>query len=704
MKECTISLHRLGEQYLQNTIPFGFSIMDSVQSFYVQQEENKKYVQPIFKIGETNTPDGDIPNVICISAAGATGKSELSKYLSTHYQSPIFNLSKHDPVASNSLTGVLVNSLGFENASKYVNQLRDGQSFLIIDAVDEGFLKTTADGYDSFLDDIASISKGLSNTCIIILGRTQAIEHTYLYLDDKDVKTLLLTIETFTIKQAKEFIDKQLGIQNYQQQYQIVRDYIIDTIEGFFKNESEIKKAQYLSFIGYAPVLLSISMLLSKEKNYKKLHEDLLSTNNKHIDLIITIIELILKRDKTEKIDTQLLPGLLDGRSPEFIEIAKSATYSIDEQCYRILSYIMSKQIISLNVTGDTNFDTMYEEKIGQWIKEHPFIENKRIQNAVFESYIITKLINNRLYRELAYEYLRTQYKDAFMLFFIYDKLSQDRFIDIKTLPYLYASIKSLDNTEYLTNLSIDEIEFSDDYTVLCDISFRLDNNDFDYRCRFHYDEKLYIGDYLSNINIDTDNVNIYLNKERCVLIPPISITCKNVSCSPTEVIIEYTANKKFGNTMAIDCEHFVIDYSNSGKFSLVERNKDSQSLKIFTSVKPDYPFDKYWCKDPQLSEFTEEQLSIFKKLRKTIALFKSHSKGRMAKFKDKINNRRVCGIGVGKILLDSLLDKKVLYLEGEFYFINPDYMDKHLGLSYDQVKMGILNDKTIQFIRSLKS
>ena len=73
-----------------------------------------------------------------------------------------------------------------------------------------------------------------------------------------------------------------------------------------------------------------------------------------------------------------------------------------------------------------------------------------------------------------------------------------------------------------------------------------------------------------------------------------------------------------------------------------------------------------------------------------------------MAKFKDKINNRRVCGTGIGLLLLNELLEKKVIYLEGDFYFISPEKMDVYLGLSYDQIRMGIINDKTKQFLINL--
>ena len=701
MRDKTISLYGLKEQFLKEKLPFNFAISNSSTSFYVENTENKQYVTPILKITETNIENGEIPNIICISAAGATGKSELCKYLSVHYSAPIFDLSKHAAVGSNSLTGVLFDSLGYDNAPLLINNLRSGTSFLIIDAVDEGFLKTTTNGYDSFLDNIISIGKTSPNTCFIILGRTQAVEHSYLYLDDKGIKVALLTIEAFTIEQAKEFINKRLGRQNFEQQYILVRDYIIETIEGFFKNQSEIKKAQYLSFIGYAPVLLSISSLLSHENNYKKPHEDLLARNDKNIDLIIAIVELILYRDKREKIDKTLLSPLLEDRSETFRQHAYNTVYDIDEQCFRILAYVLGKKI-NLQITGDKTFDSLYEDKISGWIKEHPFIENKKIQNAVFESYIVAKLVQSQNvdYKKLAYEYLSTRYKDAFMLFFIYDKLTKtNRIIDIKMLPFLYASIKSLDNSEHSTSLSIEEISISDS-TIECDIQFNTNDKLFTYKSQISETEILFIGDYLSNIDINAEDAKFLLNKNRCIMIPPISIICKTLLSYPNEIIIDDSSYQNKDNII-LEYENLDIDYLKTGTYALINRNRNSQCLKIFTDNRPEYPFDAYW-ESKVLSEFSDVQLKLYKKLRKIIALFKSHSKGRMAKFKDKINNRRVCGTGIGLLLLNELLEKKVIYLEGDFYFISPEKMDVYLGLSYDQIRMGIINDKTKQFLINL--
>src|SRR5262249_41638169 len=151
--------------------------------------------------------------------------------------------------------------------------------------------------------------------------------------------------------------------------------------------------------------------------------EELLSKNDRGIDLIISIVEHILIRDKDEKISPVLQATLLKNRPADFTEQVNLSAYSIEEQCARILfSEINAK--FNYHITEDNIFNQQYEEIIQGWLKEHPFIQNGKIQNAVFECYIVAKLMNDPKYTQQVSDYLNKKYKDAFMLFFIFDKLS----------------------------------------------------------------------------------------------------------------------------------------------------------------------------------------------------------------------------------------------------------------------------------------
>jgi hypothetical protein len=66
----------------------------------------------------------------------------------------------------------------------------------------------------------------------------------------------------------------------------------------------------FLSFIGYPPVLDAIVTLLDEERNYHRLKEQLADSQstNIEIDLLLKIADYILTRERDEKV----LPNIVD--------------------------------------------------------------------------------------------------------------------------------------------------------------------------------------------------------------------------------------------------------------------------------------------------------------------------------------------------------------------------------------------------------
>jgi hypothetical protein len=58
-----------------------------------------------------------------------------------------------------------------------------------------------------------------------------------------------------------------------------------------------------------------------------------------------------------------------------------------------------------------------------------------------------------------------------------------------------------------------------------------------------------------------------------------------------------------------------------------------------------------------------------------------------------------VAGNVVGSAILKRLLADGVLYTEGNFYFIEPEAMSTHLGVSWSDLRKGAATDKLIQYL-----
>lgn len=704
MSDNLVSLYKLESLFSTQVQPFDKAkIKAPINSFYLNSNQNEKYVKPNFTEIEGSFKNGKIPQIILVTAAGATGKSELTKYLSATLSIPIFDLAKHDPVASNSLTGLFYNTLGHIEIGNYIEGLKSGENVIIVDALDEGYIKTTIDGFNSFLSEIGNLAKQSKSTPFVILGRTQVLEHAWLYFDDMGVATSLFKIEPFTVSQATEFIDKQVGEQKYDQQYKLVRDYVIESVEGFFKTDTDIVKKNYNSFIGYAPVLLSITKLLSNAGNYIALYQELHKSNHKGVDLIISIIEYIIQRDKEEKIDKLLLPSLLNGRSQEFTSEIYQKAYSCEEQCARLL-YHQLNRISNLNIANDVTFDSQYEERIKDWVKEHPFLEGDKIQNAVFESYIISKLVQIDRYYESVIDYLNSKYKDSFVLFFIFNKVSKERKVKAEFIQYLLSSLKSLDIKDYTSQLEIEEKLTNEDGSVLeCELTF-IDNSDdqkFIFEAELPINTELFLGTTLSNVFVNAP-IKLAFRGRRCELAAPITISCNEVRINTSEFVVEKSTSNTEG--VLIECNQFVVDYTDGHTPRLLNHLDDNSSFQIFSENRPDFPFVDYYNQGSNIQKVDPALASKYLKLRKIIMQFRSHSKGVMAKIKDKIEHRRVIGTdGVGLSVLDALIQNGVLTSDTVFYYVDDKRIHEVLGVSYLDLKRKTLNEKISDFLNSVQ-
>lgn len=703
IKDNTFSLHRLLEEFVGEREPFGYDIEANTESFYVVKEQNPKYVQPFLKDLYSNCTKEETPQILCIAATGASGKSAMAEFISATKQCPIFSLGNHPAVADSALVGVLFNSLGYQNISSFLGSLQAGKSLVIIDGADEGMVKVgNFEAFKTFLRGVADIAANSPKTTFIILGRISAMEIVHLVLEEFHIKTRCVRIEAFTEAQAQEFINKSTGKKDSDAAYAQLRDYILESVGDIFKDQHDIKVSDYQKFIGYAPVLMSIAKLISSEPNPHRLYQELSHQGVKNIDLLINIVESILERDKENKIKPLVLTDLVKNRSEEFQQLVFDTVYTKTEQCYRVLAKTM-KHDITLSVTADREFDNKYEEQIKGWIEDHPFydIEKKCIQNTVFESYIIATLINIPQYRSLVFNYLQTRYKDAFMLFYIYEALQKDvKMMDNQILPYILASAHSLDDNEHKVEVQIEEEEIEEQDAV-CNVLVKCNEKEYNFTLNVPIAEPLYMGDGISNSSVIVPSLGLELNRQQSNLTAPIFIQCAILFTQAGDFQIELSPCKTKGSVV-IDCEEVVPNFTNGQQYRFYISGGDD-SFKIFSDVAPGYPFEKFWYNDGEISKLTDAQVKVYQKLRRTMSLFKSHSKGRLAKFKDKIDNRRWLGSDEWKFLLEALLNNGIFYAEENFYFISPENLSKCLGVSYDQLRDGEVTPKIVEFIKAIR-
>lgn len=99
------------------------------------------------------------PSVVIVSAAGAVGKTTVARELAYLRRTLLWDLAKSQPVGQSSLSGTLLSVFGASQIASIDEALRTGQVFMVVDALDEGRVKTTQAGFEAFLTDLAGYAK-----------------------------------------------------------------------------------------------------------------------------------------------------------------------------------------------------------------------------------------------------------------------------------------------------------------------------------------------------------------------------------------------------------------------------------------------------------------------------------------------------------------------------------------------------------------
>lgn len=689
------------ESYLNGKKKFSYNFKEATKDIWVNKEKSETYVEPDFSLVAemSNCTNLNEAQIILVVAVGATGKTELTKRLSYDLGFPVVNLGHTKVVASNSLTGLIFKHLRPMDGGAWLQDIVNGKTGIIIDALDEGYQKTNTQGFFDFLDDVAANVS--TNSCsFIMLGRTNAIELTSLYLDDKDVKVAVLQIEPFSSIKAKEFIDKQVSLSHnnqYMETYIETRDYVLDSLGDFFKTDSSYNENQRYRFIGYAPVLLAISEFLKPEKvgNYKAVYEDLKSNKNKSISLILDVVNRILIRDKKNKIVPNLIEDIVKSRDAEFKQKAITEAYTPEEQCARIL-YILLGEQFPYRPIEDDDFDVKYRKGLETWMVEHPFLKDRNPANVVFECYILAKLVVNNKYKEAVYKYMRTRRVNSFMLFYLYIELNKNEKIDAEVIPYLYNSLKTLDSKELNYSLEIESSDKDIEEPLSYDVSFvPSDSKQKEYEFTTYLNRPMAWHGPISDITIDISN-DFVMEDERIDMFVPSYINCKNLVVKSSE--LNYS-NRGRLNNIIIEAEHIISETSTGivPHIKGVGCNKDALSFICFDRLP--YPYCDYQKKKSEEDvEMSSEMVEAYKKMRRTLIMFRSHSKGQLAKHHEKIDNR-IGNTLVGKAVIDALLEKHIIYQEEHVYVIDNDSMDLYLGVKFDGIRNSTITKPMLNFL-----
>ena len=667
-----------------------FHLKSPSESFSQAPPKSKAYIEPGFE--NIDWPKGvEHPAVILISAVGATGKTALAQNMARETGMPILDLAKHKPVGDNTLSGLILQSFEIADVSAVLAGIAQGSYGVLVDGIDEGRSKTTEKNFEAFLDDIAKLCKQSSHTSFLLFGRTQIVQDAWAYLGDRGVPTALITISPFALADAKKYVDEfTQGLASpHATFYTQARDAIISKLAKAFCHDSGSDGKAFLSFMGYPPVLDAIVTLLTQEKNYHKLLESLAAPegSNVEVSLLHSITTYILTRERQEKVLPNIVAPLLDGVPREIAAPATAKAFSVREQSARLVAYCL-KKTIPHPITGQSSIDDKYEESVAPFLEEHPFLAGTEFRNAVFEAVAVANLMTqpSAAEAELLQQYLGS-HKHSYHLVYMLDAITEDHRVGAEYLSALLSAAMEFRSVHAMVELRVEGPTFDETLdepgaTVEAAVEIEIflgPNQDsakvFSFSTTISLTGHVSLGPKLAVAFITVPCSVTLQAPNELELASPLEVRAREIFIEATGLILRPGIHDTNQHEVVLEAHRI------HSRLQTIACNSVPLTLSTSDGAGLPYPAAQYYKKSsqPPADPLMRQK---YLRLRRILMEFASHSKGGLAKYRDKIEHERVLRNAVGRAVLDSLVLKNIIELKGRMYHLRPEGLHQHLGVS----------------------
>ncbi len=658
------------------------------------------------------------PSIMIISAAGAVGKSTLARQVGFRKRAPIWDLAQAAAVGGNSMNGQLIASFDYEVAARASRLLSEGQLFLIVDALDEARVKVNEAGYEAFVDNLAAMANRASGTAFVLLGRTQTAETTWLLLQEAGVSASLLSIQPFTRPQAEEYIELRIKhfdsaaakrIDDHPQPFVEARNLIFNHLErAVGGGEVMLSEGAVREFLGYAPVLETVAVLLAKETNYADMIADLAGEVSldpapqlgRPLAVLYHVVTRLLEREQTEKLVHNIKPAL-EGVAAEHGWTSWESLYSPMEQRLRLLGRVLNRDF-NPAPQMPTALRARYEEQLDTWLPEHPFLrEGSEFANKVFESYLFAATLREYLTdlsRVVESRVNAAEYKPSRLLadfYILLGEQSGSETVPAKHIGLLYDSLLAGETDSLRVRLSVEagdpdgvdedeasnEGEFELAYAVpdadegeqIETRSFSITEDSGVITFRRQLKDATVITNGTVWLGGDIDDFEVG---------PSVDVRCRTLEIHSSGLVVR-ARKAKSSEADAVVLE--AVECTSAVSRSPLVRG----ILHVSWLGAEAYPWTDYAATPGGVESDDRRMHSVYLRFRRIVMTLRSHGKGSLARFRDKVEHERVLRGPLGQVLLEKLVQDGIMFLKGRFYHWSPEHADQLLRISWLNLRRG---------------
>ena len=621
-----------------------------------------------------NGHDAREAKVLLVSAPGAVGKSTLAKEIAARTGMVYIDLAIADAVGANTISGGLAKSGLF-------NDWSEQRTTLLIDGLDEARLRVTQEAFEAFLHDVASLCID-RHLPVIMFGRTGAVQDAWLVMENL-VSISVLEIGYYDLDTAIDFTCAQLANTREGSRHPEAERNAIALLLEKLRDET---KSDGTTFSGYAPVLQAVAERVAKEPNPSALIASV-EKGEKPVTLQ-TVVAAILERERSKLSSVAFDDTALNDQ-----------LYTPQEQLLRLVARVIGGNqppALAMNSSDAQKYDAA----LSTWVPEHPFLNGRdQPSSAVFEAMILVTALLSGSASETAVksQLARGAAANPFLADFYYDAIKRDGSLNVppEHVGIIYSSIRARLAIGETANLTVEVDEnASEEEALKADVEISLVKKGMaqGQLIQFSTDQvgTFYLGSHIEDVLMAAplSRVEIGAGTE-ATLVAPVDIECGHLVINANKLVVEAPVGHSFGSVSLVTDNY-------QGGIASVPAVRSETTLSVIWPGARSHPWTNFASEERTAQDARIEE--ALRRFRKFVIAFRSHSKGSLARLKDKLDHERMTK-GTGQAVLDYMVKYEIITTDGTMYYLDPDKLGGETGATYADCVTKNFQSKTITFI-----
>ena len=668
-------LPRLGKQTqeVSHSLVKGWSFEDKGLNTF----KEAPLTQSIEQFGSDADPQRS--PVILVSAPGAVGKSTLARQIAFGTGSVYVDLAAADPVGANTFSGGLVRSGIYDSWTA-------GATTALIDGLDEAFLRTTKEGFEAFLSDVAELSVS-RNVPTVLFGRTGIVQDAWLLLVDRcDGNVAVLEIGYYGAEASIEFAEARLKASYPDRHHPSVDRQALELLLGGLRNQTARDGDR---FAGYAPVLEAVVEHVGKEDN----PSGLVSAMQQGIHPTVTlhsVVEAILSREQKKLENLPLKDSDLVGR-----------LYSPEEQLDHLVARAYQVPPPKLPDISPEDAET-YSNALDNWVGTHPFLgEDTDTPSVVFQAIIIAHALKSEsaALEAARRELIKGEAANPFLYAFYTNQGFEAENITLpeEQIGVIYSSIRASLAQGETASLFVGEPDDEGEALFAegeIEIYRRGKENTILLTFQTEPIGPIWLGPHIKDATIVMPRARVEIGQStEVLLVAPVDIQCKELAILAEKVIVDTSPESQVATV-----------FLQAGRLSgtpitavPVTRNQ----AKLFASWPgvENHPWNNSTGelppdqnRDPQVDE-------ALRRFRKFVVEFRAHGNGGLARSRLKIESQRMTK-GTGQAVLNAMVDAGIVTRDHARYFLHTGPLGELTGTTYGDCMSYQFGPKAVDFVQ----